>query len=120
MKVHFALLSLVVLIACGKSSPELENFDTVTWKNDRNGCEGKRSGMIASMQAQTNKLLSLKEMQVVQLLGRPDGNELYERNQKFYYYHFTPGKACAVSDSSTTQLVLRFSAMGVVTEAIVK
>jgi len=73
-----------------------------------------------SIKSQKDKFLSLKETQVVTLLGRPDGNELYERNQKFYYYNITPSKACLSPDSVTLQLEIRFTAMGIVNEVIIK
>jgi hypothetical protein len=120
MKRFFVLFSLLLLMACGKSLPALENFDSEHWKNDRNGCEGKRKEMIQSIRDQKDKLLSLKETQIVNLLGRPDGNELYERNQKFYFYHLTASPTCASSDSVSLQLELRFTAMGIVNEVVIK
>lgn len=100
--------------------PTLENIDTSRWKEDRNGCKGDRTGMIEAIREQKNELLTLKEMQIVQLLGRPDANELYERNQKFYTYNLTPGKNCGVQDSVSVQLEIRFNAMGIAKEVQVK
>lgn len=120
MRKFYALLSLLLLMACSKSTPQLENLNSELWKNDRNGCTGKRKEMLASLEAQQDKLLSLKETQIVTLLGRPDNNELYERNQKFYYYHINPAPACANADSVQLQLEIRFNALGYSKEIYIK
>ena len=116
MKNVFVLLSLVLLFSCGTPLPTLENIDTSLWKDDRNGCKGDRLKMVEAIREQREKLLTLKEMQIVQLLGRPDGNELFERNQKFYYYNLTRGKNCDEQDSIAVQLEIRFNAMGIAKE----
>lgn len=120
MKNVFVLLSLVLLSSCSTPLPSLENIDSALWKDDRHGCKGDRKKMINAIGEQREKLLTLKEMQIVQLLGRPDGNELFERNQKFYTYNLTPGKNCGVQDSVSVQLEIRFNAMGIAKEVQVK
>jgi outer membrane protein assembly factor BamE (lipoprotein component of BamABCDE complex) len=50
-------------------------------------------------------------MQIIALLGRPDQNELYSRNQKFYYYSLEPGKVCGMN-SESKRLSVRFNATG--------
>lgn len=120
MKKFYALLSLLLLMGCSKSTPQLENLDTELWKNDRNACTGKRKEMLASLEAQQEKLLALKETQIITLLGRPDNNELYERNQKFYYYYITPAPACENADSISVQLEIRFNALGYSKEIYIK
>lgn len=59
----------------------------------------------------TESLKGLSEDQILSLLGRPDRNELYKRNQKFYYYDIEPGKSCDTSTLKNWQLVFRFNAM---------
>lgn len=59
-------------------------------------------------------------MEVVTLMGKPDQNELYKRNQKFYYYYLTPGPACSTPDSAATRLVLRFNAIGLAREVSIE
>jgi hypothetical protein len=98
--------------SCGKDLPSLDGIDAEKWKSDKNSCLGDRSRMEPAMRAEMEKLKGLKEMDVISLLGRPDANELYKRNQKFYYYFLSPGPACATRDSVTQRLVLRFNAMG--------
>ena len=120
MRGLFALFSCILLFSCGKALPELDNFDTETWKSDRNACLDKRLSMKKILLEQKDKLLALKETQIVTLLGRPDNNELYERNQKFYYYYLTPAPVCGQPSETTLQLEIRFNALGYSKEIYIK
>jgi hypothetical protein len=110
-------LIFFLLLSCGKALPELEGIDQKLWKDDRNGCSGKRFKMAAAVKGEKNKLLALDEMQIVKLLGNPDRNELFKRNQKFYYYFIEPSPDCK-HDSTlhSLSLVVRFNAMGLAKE----
>ena len=72
--------------ACGKPLPSLDGIDLKQWKDDKNGCNHVREKSIEQLVLQKNKLKGLSEDNVIKLLGRPDQNELYKRNQKFFYY----------------------------------
>jgi len=55
-------------------------------------------------------------------MGRPDKNELYRRQQKFYIYYLEPGSLCKESNQasdSASYLSLRFNATGIVNEIFV-
>jgi hypothetical protein len=80
----------LLLLSCGKSLPELSGIDEKTWKDDKNACAGKRTVMMESVRSEKDKLLALDEMQIVRLLGKPDRNKLFTRNQKFYEYFLEP------------------------------
>jgi len=116
------LLSVILfmfLISCGKKLPELQGFDRAEFVSDTHGCEGKRLKMITLLDTEKGKLLALDEMQIVNVLGKPDENELYKRNQKFYYYDLTPSpEFCKGTQTDTTsrRLVIRFNAMGLAKE----
>ncbi|HWA35013.1 MAG TPA: hypothetical protein VG737_12820 [Cyclobacteriaceae bacterium] len=112
MRFWLSGLLALTLYSCGKDLPTLEGIDAEKWKSDKNACLGNRNRMQPAIQAEMVKLKGLKEMDIVSLLGRPDANELYKRNQKFYYYYLSPGPACPARDSTTHRLVLRFNAMG--------
>ncbi len=100
-------------MSCARELPVLEGVDLITWRADKNGCEGKRIGMRASMDHEKEKLLGLNEMQIIDLLGKPDRNELFKRNQKFYYYYFEPAGTCASPGvADPTKLTIRFNATG--------
>ncbi len=73
--------------------------------------------MQEAIAAQKDKLLALEELQVAELLGKPDQNELYKRNQKFFYYYLQPSKECNLGDTlAPKRLSIRFNAMGLAKE----
>lgn len=116
-------LAFAVLLfgSCGKSLPELNGVDEQLWKDDKNGCAQQRSSMIASLKTEKDKLLALDEMQIVTLLGKPDRNELFTRNQKFYAYFLEPSQECKGDSFKTAlKLVIRFNAMGLAKEVAVE
>lgn len=76
--------------------------------------------MLEAMKAEKEKLLSLNELQIVELLGRPDQNELYKRNQKFYYYFLQPSPDCPAPAPEALRLVIRFNAMGLAKEVSIE
>jgi hypothetical protein len=124
---RYKWLSVITLIgclavSCGKDLPELEGLNKQEWNNDKNGCLNKRSGMAEAIRSQTEKLLALNEMQIVNLLGKPDENELYKRNQKFYYYYLKPARVCGeqMQDLKDSRLVIRFNAMGFAKEVAIE
>lgn len=118
---YSALVVAVVLGGCGKSLPVLDGIDMMSWKNDKNGCGGQRAEMMTAMDAQKDKLLSLSEIEVVEVLGKPDQNELYKRNQKFFYYFVEPAAACEQSgDEDPMRLIVRFNAVGLAKEIILE
>lgn len=118
---RFSVLIFVFIItSCGKSLPELENLDLKTWRNDKNACGNYRSNNIQTIRSQKEKLLALDESQIIELLGRPDRNELYKRNQKFFYYYLQPYTACSSAIETTSRLAIRFNAMGLAKEVAIE
>lgn len=117
---YSVLFFVLVLTACGKSLPEFEKLDLQAWRNDKNACGEYRSGTLEIFQSQKEKLLALDESQIIELLGRPDQNELYKRNQKFFYYYLKPSATCPESATEPKRLVIRFNAMGLAKEVAVE
>lgn len=114
---HSLIALSVVLFSCGKPLPELRGIDTKSWKEDKGACNHLRSTMIEAMKAEKEKLLALDEMQIVELLGRADENELYTRNQKFFYYYLEPSPLCdSLKGKDAARLVIRFNAVGLAKE----
>jgi hypothetical protein len=113
-------LTFLILFACGQRQAELTGVDLTAWKQDPQGCKGLRSKMIRSLDDQRKKLLGMSEMDIIDLLGRPDENELYTRNQKFYHYFLEPSAACQSEIKSPKMLVIRFSALGLANEVSVE
>lgn len=116
----FIFISALCL-ACDKPLPTLEGMDLEQWQQDKNACGNHRAAMRGAIDREKEKLLALKQMQIVALLGKPDQNELYSRNQKFFYYFIEPAPACSgATDSSAEKLVIRFNAMGLAKEVSVE
>ena len=114
-------LSLLIFLSqCSKPLPALEGIDLVKWKSDKGACLAERKQMIATLDKQRDKLKGLSEADIIQLLGRPDQNELYKRNQKFYYYTLRPTATCPQPDSIKQRLSIRFTAMGIAKEVIIE
>lgn len=116
------LIAAALLNSCGKELPVLDGIDQQAWKNDKNACSEKRTAMIDGMTSQKEKLLGLSESSVVEVLGKPDRNELYKRNQKFYYYYFQPSEDCTTGRlkvENPARLIVRFNAMGLAKEITV-
>jgi hypothetical protein len=116
-----SLVIIISLLSCGKSLPELKGIDKESWVHDKGACKNVRSKMIDGVKSQKDQLLALSEMQLVELLGRPDENELYKRNQKFYTYYLEPGPTCdSLAGDEALKLVIRFNAMGLAKEVVVE
>jgi hypothetical protein len=109
---NILLCGVALLLSCGGKTPTFDTIDSTQWKHDRNACSGYRQGIRLAIENDIAKLKGLSENDLFSLLGRPDQNELYKRNQKFYSYFLTPGPACAVPDTVVHRLILRFNAMG--------
>jgi hypothetical protein len=109
-KLVWVSLSLL-LITCGKPLPDLAPIDLTQWKDDKGGCSQRRLAFIEELKSQKDELKGFSEKDIIKILGRPDHNELYKRNQKFYYYDIAPGKSCN-DQVAGQQLVIRFTAMG--------
>jgi len=110
------IVVLALCVACGNHSKEITGVDWDAWKADKNGCLEKRHAARRELESQKEQLKSLSEMDIVNLMGRPDQTELYKRNQKFYTYFIAGGPGCPKSDTTTQKLIIRFNAMGLAKE----
>lgn len=115
----FFTILLLLLPGCSKPVPTFEKIDLTKWKNDKWGCLKDRLAALPELVEQKEKLKGLSQDDIVKLLGRPDKNELYKRNQKFFYYYLTPGMNCG-RDTIAQRLSLRFNAMGFAKEVLVE
>ena len=105
------------LVACG-SPKQFDGFDSKAWQADRLGCGGGRQALRASFDTIRRELRGLTQNELLDVLGKPDFQRLYERNQKFYVYFLEPGAQCeGKADASRARTaVIRFSAIELVTE----
>jgi hypothetical protein len=115
------LFLFLFFIACDKPLPNIEGVDLTRWEADKNGCDKIRLSMREAIDQEKQKLLSLDQMQIVELLGRPDQNELSERNQKFFHYFIEPSGLCKGDRiHNPARLVIRFNAMGLAKEVAIE
>ena len=121
MNINSIVLILLFCVSCDKPLPSLEGIDLQRWKEDRNACHNFRILMREAIDKEKNKLLALDQMQIVELLGRPDQNELYKRNQKFFYYFIQPSGLCSGDyETNAARLIIRFNAMGLAKEVSIE
>lgn len=111
MRLAWFCSSVLLLAACSGNEERLTGIDWNTWKSDRNGCLNQRAQYIDTVRAQRHQLQSLTEMEIVDLLGKPDLNELYIRNQKLYSYFLAPSPLCSNGNPQALRLVIRFNAV---------
>jgi len=114
------LCVLLILSSCGKSLPEIENLHLEEWRKDKNACGNYRSENIEALRVQKERLLALNESQIIELLGRPDRNELYKRNQKFFHYCLEAGAECSHAKENASRMIIRFNAMGLAKEIAIE
>jgi outer membrane protein assembly factor BamE (lipoprotein component of BamABCDE complex) len=93
-------------------------MDIEKWKQDKWGCLNDRLKSLPALIEQKDKLKGLSQDDVVKLLGRPDKNELYKRNQKFFHYYISSEKC--KTDTIIQRLSFRFNAMGFAKEVLLE
>jgi len=122
-KVHFSasIFFFLVLSSCA-NAPEIKGFSSEQWKSDREGCKGLRVQYADLILESKDQLLGKGEQLILNLMGRPDKNELYRRQQKFYIYYIQPGPKCTAQPAQTDSakyLSLKFNATGIVNEVFI-
>lgn len=113
------LLGFSLLLSCLSKQEEIEGFDKSSWKNDRFGCKNHRAGMVANIFEAKDKIMGLREPEVLDLFGKADEQEIYSRNQKFLIYYLEPNANCELpekTEATANALYLRLNALGVANE----
>lgn len=124
--VLFSFFVGILLVSCSNpNAVTQQEFDMKAWKNDRNGCENVRAGMLENLEKIKPKLEGLDEIDLRKILGKPDFSELYSRNQKFYTYYIDASEKCTNSNSQNIKnmerrlVQIRFDAINAVNEIVV-
>ena len=114
------LLFIALLCSCSRGAT-IRGFDGALWRTDQNGCAGKRLALLKDLEPNLEQLKGLKNQEVIKVLGKPDRNELYKRNQKFFIYHVSASEDCTNHNrgTSTIYLSIRFNALGLSSEAVI-
>ena len=102
------LVSFVVLFLVGcYGTPKVEGFDSQRWKTSLANCDDYRLQHVDLLLQQAEDLKGTGQNGMQQMLGKPTRHELYQRNQKFFYYDLNCGAA-----GPEEQLRIRFDALG--------
>ena len=111
----------LIIIITGCSNNISVSFDNESWKLDSNGCQDKRIKIYQSIIEYQNEILGLTNKEIIKILGKPERNELYRRNQKFFIYYISPASKCNIlNDEDTLFLFIRFNAVGLSQEVFVQ
>ncbi|MCY7353352.1 MAG: hypothetical protein LH606_22280 [Cytophagaceae bacterium] len=112
----------VSLTACTKQ-PDLKGFDLARWRADRGGCKGQRLAQLDQLKALRRELKGVSANDFADLFGKPDVNQLADRNQEYYLYFLESGPHCQDTRQLTARrtvnarsVAVRFSAIGLATE----
>ena len=106
------------LTGCSSAPDKFGKLDLKKWRGDRGGCNGIRATLLPSFRAEIQNLKGNSSNTIGELLGRPDVNQIADRNQKYYIYFLEKGPQCdqAGVKSTSASVAIRMSAVGLATE----
>ncbi|RYF70232.1 MAG: hypothetical protein EOO39_16110 [Cytophagaceae bacterium] len=113
------LSGLVILMFACAGPDKLGTLDLKAWRNDRGGCNGVRQTLMANFMTVRDQFKGLHVNDLGKMLGRPDVNEITDRNGKVYVYYVEKGPHCSDNTgakSGAKSVALRVSSIGLVTE----
>jgi hypothetical protein len=98
-----------------KKAPEIENMNYSLWKNDLYGCKSDREHLVNLIISNKDKFLKYNQNQIIDILGKPENQTLYDRGQKFFYYYIKYHPECgtknALPEEEQIKLEIRFDAL---------
>lgn len=108
----------ITLAACSSAPDKLGKLDLKKWRADRGACKSERTALEADFKAEQEQLLGKFSDDIGKLLGRPDINQLGDRNLKFYVYFLEKGPQCndITGKSNAKKVILKFNAVGLLAE----
>lgn len=72
--------------------------------------------LVENLEKQKEKLMGLSQSQIVNLLGKPDAQELLKRNAKTFTYYLSEGSQCGKGLQEGVALRIHFGALNYVSE----
>ncbi len=123
--ISLVLLVFVFLAQMGcnrkkKKSTRLQKFKSELWIQDKNGCSGERINLKDQLLSLKHNMRGFKADEIESLLGKPDAQELSARSQRYFIYFIEPGPKCGNTKENPMALFVRFSAVGIANEFIVR
>lgn len=118
MKFLYVLLAAVLVSGCSSAPDQFGKLNLKKWRGDRGGCNGVRGTLEPDFRAEIQNLKGKTANTIGELLGRPDVNQIADRNQKFYIYFLEKGPHCNQpgGKSMSRSVAIRMSAIGLATE----
>jgi hypothetical protein len=113
---YFILFVFALSFSACTHQPDLAGFDAAAFKQDRGACGGKRGQQVAWLKAHKMNFQGVSSNNMDEILGKPDLQQLADRNQEYYIYFLEPGPQCQQKPSQAKTIAFRFSAMGIATE----
>lgn len=107
-----------LFVRCGPAPDTFGKLDLKKWRGDRGGCNGVRASLLPAFRAEIQNLKGNSANTIGELLGRPDVNQIADRNQKYYIYFLEKGTHCDQpgQKSNSPSVAIRMSAIGLATE----
>ncbi len=118
----FISICTSVLFSCSEPL-EVKGFDVMSWKSDKMACNNTRADYEKTLMDAREQLIGATQEEIIQFLGRPERQELYNRGQKFYIYFLSPSPECyenVAPPAPSRLLYVRFSAVNKVNEIFVQ
>ena len=104
-------ISTILTLGCS-GNIELNSIENHRWKQDNDGCNDYRQSVIEALFAEKSKLIGMSPSKIKDLLGPPNENEPYKRNQRFFIYYTGKGKQCEADYAQVPPtLNIRFDAI---------
>ena len=118
MRILIALALLLFLFSSCTHQPDLAGFDVDAFKGDRGGCAGTREKQIDWLKTHKMTWKGVSSNDLEDILGKPDIQQLADRNQEYYIYYLEKGPQCEAikNPSKARTMAFRSSAMGLTTE----
>ena len=112
------LLCVYLLFSCDSPPDQFGKLNLKKWRGDRGGCNSVRATLVPDFKAEIQNLKGKSSNTIGELLGRPDINQIADRNQKFYIYFIEKGPQCDIAGakSKSRSVAIRMSAIGLATE----
>ena len=120
VKLPLFLVIIAILIGYyvsyyNKKAPEIKGMNYSLWKNDKYGCKSDRENLVDLIISNRDKFLKYNQNQIINILGKPENQTLYERGQKFFYYYVKYHPKCdkknALPEEEQIKLEIRFDAL---------
>ncbi|RXK46831.1 hypothetical protein [Aquirufa rosea] len=117
LRICASFLLLGMMLSCTKQ-PDLAGFDLEKFVQDEAGCQDMRKEQVAWLKAHKENLKGVSSNDIEDLFGKPDIQQLADRNQEYYIYFLEKGPHCEkiTNPSQSYSMAFRFSAIGLATE----